>query len=76
MLCHANSLFEIHFGTKNLVFALCPAQQTNTPGAHDGAALARTFTACRACEEDPPDLPVELVNKKPQKYTKPLTPAW
>lgn len=62
MLCHTKSLFEIHFGTKNLVFALCPAQQMNTPGAHDGAALARTFTASHAREEDPPDSCVELVN--------------
>lgn len=58
MFCHAKYLFETHFGTENLVFALCPAQQTNIPGAHDGAALARTLAASHAREEDPPDLPV------------------
>lgn len=57
-LCHAKYLFEIHFGTENVVFAPCPAQQTNISGAYDGAALARVFAASHARGEDPPDPPV------------------
>lgn len=58
ILCHAEYLFEIHFGTENSVFALCPAQQTNISRVHDWAALGRALAASHARKENPPDLPL------------------